>query len=139
MNELERRAERVQLRKASLLQTWRKLEPVDNLLSVMNPLPPKHEGKTFGLDGIRIDGSKEFVLAVMSRLKDLINGENQVTRLQLAMQNCDNAEGDFNKGNGGYVCYIRLHCRTAQGAATSAFFDKGLKEATSSYAEAIGA
>ena len=139
MTELERIAEKPQLRKSSLLQTWRKMEPVDNLLSVMTPLPPKHEGKTFGLDGVRIDGSKEFVFAVMSKLKDLIDGENQVTRLQLAMQNCDNAEGEFNKGNGGYVCYIRLHSRTMQGAATSAFFDRDLKDATKKYAEAIEA
>lgn len=138
MTDLERSTERVQLRKANLLQTWKDLPNCENLLTNMQPLPPKHEGKTFGLDGIRIDGSKEFIFNVMSRLKDIIDGENQVTRLQLAMQNCDNAEGDFNKGNGGYVCYIRLHCRTAQGSATSAFFDRDLKVATENYAEAIG-
>ena len=139
MTEMERQSERVQLQKGNLLKTWKDLEPCNNLLSKMTPLPPKHKGKTFGLDGIRIDGSKQFVLAVLSRVKDLIDGENQVTRLQLAMQNCDNAEGDFNKGNGGYVCYVRLHCRTAQGAATSAFFDKDLRKATENFAEAIGA
>ena len=139
MTESERISERSQLTKSNLLSTWKTLEPCENLLSVMTPLPAKHKGKTFGLDGVRIDGSKEFVFAVMSRLQDLISGENQVTRLQLAMQNCDNAEGDFNKGNGGYVCYIRLHCRTAQGSATSAFFDKDFAQATEKYAKAINA
>ncbi len=134
MNEMERIIERKSLTKNELLKTWKKLQPCDNLLKVMQPLPDRHKGKTFGLDGIRIDGSKEFVLAVMSRLKDLIPGENQITRLQLAMQNCDNAEGDFNKGNGGYVCYIRLHMRTRDGCIAASFFDKDLAEATEAYA-----
>jgi len=125
--------------KAELLKQWQELEPAENILAKMQPLPAKHKGKTFGLDGVRIDGSKEFIFDVLSRLKDLIDGENTVTRLQLSLNDCSKAEGDFNKGNGGYVCYIRLCERTAQGAATSAFFDRDLAQATENYAKAIGA
>ena len=104
----------------------------------MQPLPPKFKGKTFGLDGVRIDGSMKFIEAVLSCLKPLIDGENNVTRLQLAHNDCSKAEGDFNKGNGGNVCYIRLHTRTAQGSATSAFFDKNLHKRTEAYAALHG-
>ena len=129
--------ERRQLTKAKLLAKWRKTEPCPNLLEVMESLPPKHKGKTYGLDGIRIDGSPEFIWAVMSRLTDLIDGENQLTRLQLSMNNCSAAEGDFNKGNGGYVLYLRLHHRTALGSHVSAVFDKDLAGATEKYAQAL--
>jgi len=125
--------------KSQILSKWKVLKPVDNLLALMKPVDAKHKGKTFGLDGIRIDGSEEFVLSVLSRLKDLIAGENNVTRLQLSLNDCSKAEANFNKGNGGYVCYIRLRTRTLQGAATSAFFDRDLHKATEDYAEALGA
>jgi len=124
--------------KSQLLKEWKSIPSNQPILDKMQPIDARHKGKTFGLDGIRIDGSKDFVYAVLSRLQDLIAGENQVTRLQLSMNDCSKAEGDFNKGNGGYVCYIRLRTRTMQGAAASAFFDRDLQSATEKYAEAIG-
>ena len=124
--------------KAELLKHWQMLTPNQNPLKVMQPLPPKFKGKTFGLDGVRIDGSMEFIEAVLSCLKPLIDGENNVTRLQLAHNDCSKAEGDFNKGNGGNVCYIRLHERTLQGSATSAFFDRDLHAKTENYAALHG-
>ena len=125
--------------KKELLRKWQELTPNQTILDKMQPIDHKHQGKTFGLDGIRIDGSEDFVFAVLSRLQDLINGENNVTRLQLSMNDCSKAEGDFNKGNGGNVCYIRLRTRSSQAAAVSAFFDRDLHKATENYANAIGA
>jgi len=127
------------MKKDELLKRWAELTPNQNPLAVMVPLPPKFKGKTFGLDGVRIDGSMEFIEAVLSCLKPLIDGENNVTRLQLAHNDCSKAEGDFNKGNGGNVCYIRLHQRTMQGSAASAFFDRHLNQTTEQYAKTIGA
>ena len=125
--------------KQELLKVWQELPANQSILDKMQPIEAKQKGKTFGLDGIRIDGSEAFVFAVLSRLQDLIAGENNVTRLQLSMNDCSKAEGDFNKGNGGNVCYIRLRTRTLQGSATSAFFDRDLHKATEQYAEAIKA
>ena len=124
--------------KAQMLKLWDGLTPNQNPLKVMQALPPKFKGKTFGLDGVRIDGSMEFIKAVLSCLKPLIDGENTCTRLQLAHNDCSKAEGDFNKGNGGNVCYIRLHSRTAQGSAVSAVFDRDLHGATERFAELHG-
>ena len=125
--------------KKDLLKIWQELPANQSILDKMKPIGAHHKGKTFGLEGIRIDGSQEFVYAVLSRLQDLIAGENNVTRLQLSMSDCSKAEGDFNKGNGGYVCYIRLRTRTSLGSAVSAVFDRDLHKATEKYAEAIGA
>jgi len=126
------------MKKAELLKRWNELPANQNPLKVMVPLPPKFKGKTFGLDGVRIDGSMEFIEAVLSCLKPLIDGENNVTRLQLAHNDCSEAEGDFNKGNGGNVCYIRLHQRTLQGSASSAFFDRNLHKTTERFAALHG-
>ena len=125
--------------KQELLKAWQELPANQTILDKMQPLDAKRKGKTFGLDGIRIDGSEEFVFAVLSRLQDLIAGENNVTRLQLSMNDCSKAEGNFNKGNGGNVCYIRLRTRTLEGSAASAFFDRHLHKNTEKYAKAIGA
>jgi len=127
------------VKKSELLAKWRTLKPSKNLLAVMKPLPEKHEGKTFGLDGIRIDGSEEFIFEVMSRLTDLIDGENNITRLHLSIADCEKAEAPFNKGNGGHVCYIRLAMRTLEGAHVSAVFDRNLHATTEKYAQILGA
>ncbi|MEA3224761.1 MAG: hypothetical protein U9Q07_02340, partial [Planctomycetota bacterium] len=70
--------------------------------------------------------------------KPLLDGENCITRLQASCADCSQAAGEYNKGNGGNVCYIRLRTRTAQGAATSAFFDRGLHQATERFAALHG-
>ena len=126
------------MRKDELLAMWAKLPENQNPLEVMRPLPPKFKGKTFGLDGVRIDGSIEFIKAVMSCLKPLIDGENCITRLQLAHTDCKKAKGDFNKGNGGNALYIRLHYRTAQGSAASTFFDRKYHSTTERFAALHG-
>ena len=126
------------MNKKDLLNHWRELTPNQDPLSVMTPIDGKQKGKTYGLDGVRIDGSMEFIDAVLSCLKPLLDGENCITRLQASHNDCSKAEGDFNKGNGGNVCYVRLRTRTAEGAASSAFFDRDLHQATERFAALHG-
>lgn len=126
------------MQKKELLEHWSKLPNNQPILPVMSVLPYKHEGKTFGLCGIRIDGSMEFIDAVLSRLQDLLDGENHVTRLQASLSDCSKAEGDFNKGNGGNVCYIRLAMRGREASIASGFFDRHLDKPTASFAKAVG-
>ena len=80
----------------------------------MRPLAYKSTGSTYGACGIRIDGNPAFVDAVLSRLQDMMQGENGETRLGLARNTVD-GKGlgkDFqNKEQGAEVCYIRLHER----------------------------
>lgn len=128
----------MKMTKKQLMEKWADLDEGQDILKNMVPLPYKHEGKTFGLDGIRIDGSEPFVFAVMSRLKDLLNGENHITRLQASFMDCSEAKGDFNKGNGGCCVYIRLAERGREAVAASAFFDKHLNEPTMNFCKSKG-
>ena len=126
--------------KAQVLEQWRELPENVHILSVMQPIPYKTEGRSFGTDGIRIDGSPKFVDAVLGKLKELIDGENAITRLGLSRSPANtefksnpNASGDAE------VCYIRLHVRGHEGSiAMGAFGPKDVKEATKRYATLLG-
>lgn len=128
-------------KKEQSLKNWAALEPNQNPLKHMTPIPYKTTGSRYGACGVRIDGNPQFIDAVLSCLKPILDGENCVTRLELSRnvvdgsklgKSFDNAERD------GEVCYIRLHMRGAQGAAASAFFDKHLHGATHRFAEIAG-
>jgi len=128
--------------KADALKHWQQLQPDADPLAVMRPIPTKTAGSRYGCDGIRIDGSPEFIDAVLSRLQPIIAGENNVTRLELARNPVKRQPGyksGENADAGAECCYIRLHMRTRGGAAASAFFDRDLHQATEQYAGAIGA
>jgi len=129
------------MKKAEALDHWQKMEPNQNPLPLMRPIPYKSSGSTYGSCGIRIDGTPEFVDAVLSNLKSLIDGENQVTRLALARNVVDGSgigKDLPNSVQNAECCYIRLHMRSVDGAATSAFFDRHLKGATERFASAMG-
>lgn len=106
----------------------------------MTPIPYKATGSNYGACGIRIDGNAAFVDAVLSRLKDLIAGENGVTRLGLARNKVEPRvmDKEFPAAAGGdaEVCYIRLHMRGGQNVA--ALFDKTLNARTELFAKAHG-
>lgn len=94
------------------LVRWRALDPGQNPLPVMRPIPYKTVGSRYGACGIRIDGSPAFVDAVLSNLKPLLAGENMNTRLELSrakvktgFKALPNAQDDAE------CCYIRLHVR----------------------------
>ncbi len=131
------------MKKADTLAHWKTLSPV-NPLPHMQPIAYKARGSRYGACGIRIDGTPEFIDAVLSQLKSLIDGENHVTRLELARSVVDGSGIGKELPNTAHsdrpaeVCYVRLHVRGAQGAATSAFFDRELSEPTRRYAESIG-
>ena len=110
------------MNKEKALEHWAKLPVNVNPLQYMEAIPYKTTGSRYGTCGIRIDGTPEFIDAVLGKLKDLIPGEGVNTRLELARNevkpvtiqgetkafdnSCDNAE----------VCYIRLHERGSEGA-----------------------
>ena len=108
-------------KKAETLALWKGLAPT-NPLPHMEPIPYKARGSRYGACGIRIDGSPEFIDAVLSNLKTLLDGENQVTRLALARNPVDavtiNGEhkGFTNRARAAEVCYVRLHMRGHEGA-----------------------
>lgn len=127
------------MKKSETLAAWRGMSAGRDPLPEMRPIPYKAAGSKYGSCGIRIDGTPAFVDAVLSNLKSLLDGENHVTRLELARHS---AASDFkgcpNADTSAEVCYIRLHMRGGQGAMVSAFFDKHLAGATSRFAAAHG-
>ena len=128
------------VKKADALRHWRSLDGTANPLAHMTPILPKSTGSRYGACGIRIDGNPAFIDAVLGKLKEVLAGENNITRLELARRDVapvfdkhfENADTDAQ------VCYIRLHMRTVEGAAASAFFDRDLHAASHQYAAAIG-
>lgn len=129
------------MKKHEALAEWKSLTPNQPILKHMDPIPYKATGSSYGACGIRIDGNPDFVNAVLSRLQDIIAGENHVTRLELARTRVDGSKlgKQFCKAaKDAEVCYIRLHMRGEQGAAASAFFDKELHAPTKQYAAEVG-
>ena len=102
------------MRKADCLKRWRGLPDNANPLQYMRPIPYKATGSRYGACGVRIDGSPEFIDAVLGRLKALLDGENHVTRLECSRNPVDgNGVGrSFDNAEiGAECCYVRLHER----------------------------
>lgn len=127
------------MEKKVALKTWEALPENLPILPHFNPIAYKATGSNYGACGIRIDGNPEFVRAVMSRLKDLIAGENHVTRLGLAWNNVDGSgiKKELNNAEkSAECCYIRLHMRGREGAMISGIFNRNLDKATEAFEKA---
>lgn len=130
-------------KKAAALDAWRELTPGQAILPHMTPIPYKAEGSRYGACGIRIDGNPAFIDAVLSRLKDLCDGENQFTRLELARSDVkdttiNGVTRQFNNAaEAAQVCYVRLHKRGDEGGRAMAISRERVDE-TRRYALAIG-
>lgn len=121
------------MKKSETLQRWRELPDHIDPLPKMGVIPYKATGSRYGACGIRVDGSPEFIDAVLSNLKTLLDGENHLTRLELARNTVDGSKlgkAFPNSEAGAEVCYIRLHQRGNEGVMASAFFDKHLHAPT---------
>lgn len=106
------------MKKKEALAHWKKLKANQPILDKMTAIPYKASGSTFGACGIRIDGSPEFIDAVLSHLKELIKGEGIETRLGLSRNKVksDGIHHKFNNSDvGNECCYIRLHERGREG------------------------
>jgi len=124
------------MKKADCLIAWKSLPDNMPIMKHFEAIPYKAKGSTYGACGVRIDGNPAFIDAVLSRLKDLIDGENHVTRLTLARNVVDGAGiGKVldNTAKDAECCYIRSHQRGNEGAIASSIFDKHLNGATNRY------
>jgi len=127
--------------KKETLQAWKELEPGQDPLEHMMPIPYKASGSTYGACGVRIDGSPAFIDAVLSNLQTLIDGENNVTRLGLSRNEVNEKGLDKsfdNQARGAQCCYIRLHVRGNEGSIAASLMHEH-DHATERYAETIGA
>lgn len=132
------------MKKDEALSHWKALPDGLPILPHFHPIPYKAEGSKYGACGIRIDGNPAFVDAVLSRLKDLLDGENQVTRLGLARNPVaaptvnGKTKAFHNAESSAECCYIRLHMRGREGGMAMAIMRQGEAE-TARYAAAIDA
>ena len=126
--------------KKEAMQHWKDLKPNQAILKHFTPIPYKATGSRYGACGIRIDGNPAFIDSVLSRLQDLLDGENHVTRLELS-RNAVNGEKlgkKFeNAESQAECCYIRLHVRGREGSMSSMVFDRQLDAATERFEKAI--
>lgn len=104
------------LKKSEFLEYWAALEerPIEP-----RPVPYKHEGSTYSQDGIRITGRREFIDAVLARLKDLLRFENAETRLQVVYQQATHKETRTLLPS--WTCYIQVHERGHEAQMANAF------------------
>jgi hypothetical protein len=125
------------MRKSEMLKHWKAMPANTPVLPAFRPLT-KPKGSTFGACGVRIDGSPEFIDSVLSRLKDVLDGENHVTRLACSYQPAVTGFKEApNAAPNAHVCYIRLHVRGHEGMMASGVFDRDLDGATDRFEKAI--
>lgn len=128
------------MKKDEALKHWKGLPDNLAILPHFEPIPYKAEGSSYGACGVRIDGSPEFIDAVMSRLKDLIDAENCVTRLELSRKTVEARPGRplHKAATRAEVCYIRCHQRGREGAILQSFIAGSRARAASRLASDLG-
>lgn len=103
--ELKKRAWKAS--KDEIMTFWKSLA-IDLPLQV-HPIPYDHKGTTIQEDGIRITGTKEFIASVLSRLKDLINYENDQNKLIISYRQSPKSLIAGNKES--YMFYLQVKGR----------------------------
>ena len=110
------------LTKAEALAHWRALP--DAMPMKPRAINNRHKGSTYGHDGVRLEGSRAFIDACLSRLKPLLAAENGRTRLSLNYQRVEPREGKRASG-GDFVCYVKVHQRGSEAQHVNAIFGLG--------------
>lgn len=116
-------------KKQEAMKIWRELPDNMDIKSRMRAIPYKATGSTYGAGGLRIDGDPEFIKAILSHLKPILDLEDNFNRLGLAWNDVKPTEVQGNKkdfGNatqGAQVVYIRLHQRGKQAQAMNNMVD----------------
>ncbi len=90
----------------------------------ISPVEYKHKGSTYAEDGLRITGSTYFIDSILSRIKDLLELENDNTRLQLVYK--QSQDKDTGAMLDSYNCYIQVHERGGEAKMMNAFV-RGIK------------
>lgn len=91
--------------KEEIFQYWQSLQP-DQPIAV-RPIPYEHAGSTYGEDGVRVTGSKEFITTVIARLKEFLNFETPNSKLQLVWRETE-SKNDPEADDKTYVFYVQV-------------------------------
>ena len=124
--------------KAEALKRWEDLPANQDIMPYFAAIPYKATGSKYGTCGIRIDGTPEFIDAVLSHLKELLQGEGDCTRLGLsrtpvnaALETRHGARTFENREYGAECCYIRLHERGHEAQIMNRVYGWGARRAAS--------
>jgi hypothetical protein len=120
--------------KAQMLAIVNAIEPNDDIIEAWNISSGK--GSSYGADQIRITGSPEFLIAVLSRMKDILILENRWTRIDLAHSIVQNTEINGEKKHftcaGGHCLYIKYQER-GKDIAGAGFNPQGTENASEEF------
>lgn len=96
--------------KPEILKLWNSLP--SNTPIFIKPIEYGHEGSTYGEDGIRITGSSHFIGSVLSKLKPLLNYENNSTKLSVTYRQTKSPSQALEGNNKlSYVFYVSAQQR----------------------------
>ena len=99
-------------KKQEIIDSWKGLRSdVPIYMTPLSPQTGEEDNKSYGEDGIRISGSWQFIASVLGRIKDLLQYENDETRLRLVFKGVD--KGDENKQT--FVFYVNTEERKKKG------------------------
>ncbi len=104
-NQLKKKAWKAS--KDEIMTFWKSLA-IDIPLQV-HPIPYDHKGTTIQEDGIRITGTREFIASVLSRMKELINYENDQNKLIISYRQSPKSLLPGNKDS--YMFYLQIKNR----------------------------
>jgi hypothetical protein len=90
--------------KDEILTFWKSV--TDNSPIQLKPVPYNHKGTTIQEDGIRITGTKEFIASILSRMKELINFENNNNKLIISYRQSPKSLIPGNKES--YMFYLQI-------------------------------
>lgn len=104
------------MKKNEMMYHWAALKENQPIMPHFRSLPYKSQGSRYGTCGIRIDGTPEFVDAVLSHLKELLAAEGTKTRLACSYNEVKPVMGKgFDNAECNAVCaYIRREDRGDQ-------------------------
>lgn len=74
----------------------------------ISKIPKEHRGSTLPYDGVRINGSQAFITSVVSRIKDLLQQENENSKLNVVFRQQETKNGSPIPS---YVFYVNVRDR----------------------------
>lgn len=99
--------------KPEIIQHWKAITP-GLPMSQLRIIPQGFKGKTFSFDGMRINGSPEFIDAILSRIKELVAYEGGGTRLNVIYkQQIDNKTQQAIPGSFSFYIQVKQRGKNA--------------------------
>lgn len=105
------------MEKPDILRYWQSLRGDAPIQAV--PIPAGKRGSTFGDDGLRITGSREFIGSVIARLKDFMAYETPTTKLNLVYRQTPYRGTQTPDHSNNFVFYAQVKERTKKPAPSA--------------------